>query len=304
VNVAREAGGRITLDDMAAAPGRVIDLELPALRLANGDELHTSGLMYALALNLALVGRLGKRARPTEDAESLFLLMRVVEETWHHCLALAPVTGVETLQRAIAGVSPGEAEKLWPKVKSDAPCSFDGMNMDTCGIVAVDESGMVVHGTHSTSGTPFGVGLMVDGVVLARPLHYFARPNVIMPVGWGTSLLVVRDGRPVFTAVSPSISAVQNVFQNTMNVLEWGMAPGESVQQPMFGSPLYPSKRPMVESSMGDGVIAAVERRGLEVQRVSPWEQEMGSCHAIHIGGDGMLRGAADPRRLGRVAGY
>ena len=304
VDVARAAGGRLTLDDMAAAPGKVIDLELPALRLANGDELHTSGLMYALALNLALIGGLGKRARPTEDADSLFLLMRIVEETWHHCLTLAPVTSLETFQSAIAGVSPEEAQKLWPTVKSGLPRSFDGMNMDTCGIVAVDESGLVVHGTHSTSGTPFGVGLMVEGVVLARPLYYFARPIVTMPVGWGTSLLVVRDGRPVFTAASPSISAVQNVFQNAVNVLEWGMAPGESVQQPMFGAPLYPGKRPMVESTMGEGIISAVEGRGLKVQRVSPWEQEMGSCHSIQIGRDGVIRGAADPRRLGRVAGY
>ena len=115
------------------------------------------------------------------------------------------------------------------------------MNMDTNAIVVVDETGMVAHGTHSTSGTPFGVGLMVDGVVLTRPLYYFARPIVTMPVGWGTSLLALRNGRPVFTAGSPSVSAVQNVLQNTMNVLEWGVDPGESVQQPLFGSPLYPA---------------------------------------------------------------
>ena len=117
-------------------------------------------------------------------------------------------------------------------------------------------------------------------------------------------MLALRDGRPVFVAGSPSISAVQNVLQNTLNVLAWGMEPGESVQQPMFGSPVYPNKRPIVEATMGDAIIAAVERRGLRVARVSPWEQEMGSCHAIHFAADGTLRGAADPRRLGRVAGY
>jgi len=30
----------------------------------------------------------------------------------------------------------------------------------------------------------------------------------------------------------------------------------------------------------------------------------MGSCHAIRIDDDGMLNGAADPRRMGRAAGY
>jgi len=230
--------------------------------------------------------------------------MRIVEEAWHHCLAVPPIDGVAALDRAVAAMSPEEAEKLWPKVTSGPPCSFNGMNMDTCGIVAIDDSGMVAHGSHSTTSTPFGVGLIVDGVVAARPLYHFARPIVTMPVGWGTSLLVLRNGRPLFTAASPAVSAVQNVFQNTLNVLEWGMSPGESVQQPMFGAPLYPSQRPMVEATMGEAAISDVERRGLRVRRVSPWEQEMGSCHAIHLGEDGLLRGAADPRRLGRVAGY
>lgn len=306
VETAQSTGGRLTLDDMAATQHKTFDLQLPVLKLANGCELHTNGLMYAMALNLAAVGGLGKRGRPTEDPESLFLSMRIVEETWHHCLSLADGSafGIEALEKAAAAVTPERAEQLWSQVKLGPPRSFDGMNMDTNAIVVVDESGLVVHGTHSTSGTPFGVGLMVDGVVLTRPLYYFARPIITMPVGWGTSMLALRDGRPIFTAGSPAISAVQNVFQNTMNVLEWGMDPGESVQQPMFGSPFYPSKLPMVEANFGDTVIAAVERRGLKVDRVSPWEQEMGSCHAIHIASDGTLRGAADPRRLGRVAGY
>lgn len=306
VDTARAAGGRITLDDMAATQSRALELQLPVLPLANGFELHTNGLMYALALNLAAVGKLGRQGRPTEDADSLYLLMRIVEETWRHCLSLADGTafGVEALEKAVREVSPEKAEELWPQVAAGPPWGFDGMNMDTNAIVVVDESGMIAHGTHSTSGTPFGVGLMVDGVVLTRPLYYFARPIVTMPVGWGTTLLALRNGKPVFTAGSPSVSAVQNVLQNSMNVLEWGMEPGESVQQPMFGSPLYPSRRPMVEANMGDAVIAEVERRGLKVQRVSPWEQEMGSCHCVHIGSDGTLRGAADPRRLGKAAGY
>jgi len=60
----------------------------------------------------------------------------------------------------------------------------------------------------------------------------------------------------------------------------------------------------MIEATMGDAVIAEVERRGLKVSRVSPWEQEMGSCHSIRVNDDGTLHGAADPRRLGRAGGY
>lgn len=310
VETARAAGGRITLDDMAATGQAGFDLQLPVRPLANGYELHTTGSLYATALSLAAVGGLGKRGRPTEDAESLYLLLRIVEEAWHHGLSLADGSGLDldaiedAMAKELDAVSPENMEKLWSQVESGPPRSFDGMHLDTNAIVVVDESGLIAHGTHSTSGTPFGAGLMVDGVIAARPLYHFARHIVKMPAGWATSLLAVKDGKPVFAAGSPSISAVQNVLQNTVNVLEWGMEPGESVQQPMFGSPVYPSRRPMVESTMGDDVIAEVERRGVKVKRVTPWEQEMGSCHSIRFDSDGTLRGAADPRRLGRVAGY
>ena len=306
VATARAAGGRLTLQEMAATQKNIMDREVPVLQTANGYELHTTGLMYAVALSLAAVGGLGKRGRPTEDPHTLYLLMRIMEETWHYGLSLADNSSfsLDAMEKAVAAVGPEHAERLWSQVESGPSRPFDGMNMNTNAIVAIDESGMIAYGTHSTSSTPFGVGLMVDGVVVTRPLYYFSRSKVPLPVGWGTSLLALRDGRPVLAIGSPSISAVQNVFQNTVNVLEWGMTPGASVQQPMFGSPHYPNRRPMVEATLGEGIISEVERRGLKVQRVSPWEQEMGSCHAIHIGPDGTLRGAADPRRLGRVAGY
>ena len=181
VERAQAAGGRLTLDDMAATQQGSFELQLPPLPVANGLELHTSGLMYAVALNLASVGGLGERARPTEDAETLYLQMRVVEETWHYCLSLVEEGSgfsPEAIEKAVASASPESVEKLWPLVETGPPRSFDGMNLDTNAIVAVDDSGMVVHGTHSTSGTPFGVGMMVDGVVLTRPLYYFARPIV------------------------------------------------------------------------------------------------------------------------------
>jgi gamma-glutamyltranspeptidase/glutathione hydrolase len=234
--------------------------------------------------------------------------MRIFEETWSHGLALGETKTVnifnpEGIEKALAEFSVEKAEQLWPQVKSGPSRPINGVHLDTCAIVVIDESGMIAHGTHSTSSVPFGAGFMVDGVVVTRPAHYFASINQKMPVGLGTSLLALKDGRPIFVAGSPSISTVQNVLQNTMNVMNWGMEAGESVMQPMFGSPIYPSKRPMVEATMGDKVIADVEKRGLKVARVSPWEPEMGSCQSIRIAADGKLHGAADPRRLGRAAG-
>jgi hypothetical protein len=176
--------------------------------------------------------------------------------------------------------------------------------MNTNGIVAVDEAGVIAYGWHSHSGAIFGSGFIVNGVIATRPIYHFANPKVPIPAGWSCELLAVKDGKPCFVAASPSISSVQCVLQNTLNVLGWDLAPHVSVQQPRFGASHYPSRRPMVESSFSDAVIEQVERRGLAVERVSPGEPEVGSCHAIQITDDGTLHGAADPRRLGRAAGY
>lgn len=303
VNTAQAAGGRIDLDDMAAAGP--VEMILPPLPLVSGLELHTNGLLYALMLNVASVGELERRDPAHQDPETLYLMLRTVEECWQFGLELADGEyRLPTEEELVEAVSADNAERLWQQVRARPPRPFDAMNMGTNAIVVVDEAGMVAHGTHSASSTAFGVGLMVDGVIVPRPITLYAVPKVPIPVGWATSLLALRDGRPMLAAGSPSISAVQNVFQNVFNVLELGLDLAESVNQPMYGASHYPSRRPMVESTMGEGVIAAVEGRGIGLTRVSPWEPEMGSCQAVHLRPDGMLEGAADPRRLGRAAGY
>jgi gamma-glutamyltranspeptidase/glutathione hydrolase len=311
VDVAREAGGRLTLDDLeACAEQSGTPTAVPSTPLADGSELQGAGGLYALALNLAAVGGLFDRALPSEDAETLYLQLRIVEECWHAGLALGErdfgrVDDESTLFEAMVdAVSPAAAEALWPTVKDGTPRPFDGMNLNTNGIVVIDESGMVAHGTHSTSSIPFGVGYMVDGVVVPKAMYHFSRPQVALPFGLDTSFLALRDGKPLFTAASPSISLFQNLFQNGCNVLGWQIDVGESVGRPRFGASHFPSTAPMVESSMGDQIVDEVERRGLPVTRVSPFEPELGSCHAIHVLADGTLDGAADPRRLGRAAGY
>ncbi|MFD1541967.1 gamma-glutamyltransferase [Nonomuraea guangzhouensis] len=289
VETARAAGGRITLDDMAACSA--IDLPLTSLPVAGGYELHTIGPLHALMLSLAHL------AGPDDR---LYRMMRIVEESWQYGLTSIP----RDLNEAADAVSPEAAEKLLRQVMEGPPRPFDAMNMGTNAIVVADESGMIAYGTHSASSTAFGVGLMAEGVIVPRPITLYATPMVPIPAGWATSLLALRDGRPVFAAASPSISALQNVFQNSVNVLQRGMSPAESVHQPMFGASHYPSRRPMVEATIGEEAIAEVERRGLGVTRVSPWEPEMGSCQAIAFTADGLLHGVADPRRLGRAAGH
>lgn len=303
VAAAQRAGGRLTLDDMAE--GSVNEISLPSLPTAGGYDVQTCGPLLALMLSMAHIGGLADRELPARDPETLYLMLRIVEEAWHFGLSLAgPAFRLPSGDEMAAAVSVETAERLWGQVLEGPPRPHDAMNMGTCAITAVDGDGMVAHGTHSSTSTPFGVGLLVDGVVVPRIATVFANPMVPMPLGWATSMLALRDGNPILAAASPSISALQNIFQNGVNVLERGMSLDDSVGQPMFGAAVHPSRRPMVEATMGEEAFAHLDRRGLAVTRVSPWEPEMGACQAVAFGPQGERHGVADPRRLGRAAGH
>ena len=315
VERAHANGGRITLRDMAAHRGAAVTAEVRAVPTASGHELHTGATLLGMALNLAHIGRLADRGRIAKRGESLYLALRIVEECWHAGLDAATASGPAVEKRLVELAAPEHAERLWPEVESGRPRPYNPVPSETNALVVVDTDGNVAHGSHSITSVPFGAGLMVDGVIVARPVSLYTHPIDLAdttgalvggvlgaPPGVGTSVLVTRNGRPVFAAASPSISCFTNLFQNAVNVLEHGMDPLESVHQPLFGAPEEATLKPMVEATMGLDVLAEAEGRGARVTPVSPWEVEMGSCQAVHWDADGTPHGVADPRRRGRVA--
>ncbi|MFI6505074.1 gamma-glutamyltransferase [Nonomuraea typhae] len=296
VETARRHGGRITLDDMAAATAIEIPA-LPSLPTAGGYELHTIGSLYGVLLSLSSL----------IETDDLYTRMRIMQEAWAYGLDEIPDFFTDPsvpIEETYSAVSPEAAEKLVPRVIHGKPRPFNSISVGTNAIVVVDEQGQIAHGTHSSTSPAFGIGLMTDGVIMPRPTTLFRAALMKMPVGWGTSLLAIRDGKPAWVAGSPGISALENVFQNSVNVLNRGMTPAESLEQPMFGAAVAPSTFSMVEIGHGDTVLEDLERRGVEFTRVSPWELAMGSCQGIAIGEDGTLHGVADPRRNGQALGY
>ncbi len=103
---------------------------------------------------------------------------------------------------------------------------------------------------------------------------------------------------------SPSRSMFPIVFQNTVNVLEFGMDLWESVNQPIFGSPGPEQAGEEVEAGFSQEIIDAVERRGLPVMQIAPRYLHLGSCQAVLIDrANHVIHGVADPRRLGVARG-
>lgn len=187
-------------------------------------------------------------------------------------------------------------------IEGGPPRPYKGISAGTCAITVVDEDGNVACGTHSSSSSPYGTGIVVDGVVINRVIYH---RKATLPAGVTTSFMLFKGGKPAWIVGSPSRSFFSTVLQNTVNVIEFGMDPWESVNQPLFGAPgpEYPGEE--IETYFPETHLAALEGRGMEIMPVGPWEIHMGSCQAILIDREaGRIHGVADPRRLGMAKGY
>ena len=306
VEMVQAQGGKITLDDMinfqVKSRGNWISDETQegeraqTMRPYREYEVDaSSNAMIILALNLVEEADLRGRGRPTECSDSLYYQMRIIQEAWHTGMLYGPKTHD-------ALVSKDYAKQVWKLIESGPPRPYQGIDAGTCAVVVVDKDGNIARGTHSSSSSPYGTGIIVDGVIANRVIYH---RTVKMPNGISTHHMIFKDGKHVFVIGSPSRSFFTNVFQNTINVLEYGMDLWESVNQPLFGAPgpIYPGEE--IENVFPEKVLRGIEKKGMQLMRISPRYIHMGSCHAIMIDrAKGEIRGVADPRRRGLAKGY
>lgn len=303
VATARADGGRITTEDMARHREAALAIEAEPIGRYRGHDIHAPGAtLIGQALGAVEFGDLRALGAAGGNPETLYRQMRLIEEIWHAGLAEGAIGAAGPFRAAGRPVTGEQIAELWRRVVDRPSHPFDPLHPGTNALVVFDADGNVAHGTHSCSCSPFGNGHVVDGVWLSRPVVIWGQPTPV-PVGISTSLLLARDGKAVLAVGSPSISCVQNILQNTMNVIEFGMTPTESVRQPMFGAPWFPSRRAMVEGNFPEEHYAHLADRGMGFKRISPGECEMGSCHMVQSTPDG-LQGVADPRRRGQAAGF
>jgi len=302
VAAVRRLGGRVTADDLRSyksrgfaepwMPGSGKGLATASYR---GYEVGPPSLaMFGLAFNLLEAGDLRARGRPTENADSLYYLMRIMQEIWHTGHLYRPETHD-------LFVSKEYARQIWRVIESGPPRPFEGFAEGTCGLTVVDSEGNVAGGTHSSSSTAYGTGLFVEGVILNRVI-YLRKYKV--PSGISTNVWLFKDGKPALTLATPSRAFTENLLQNVANIVEYGMDLRTSVTQPRFGHPDPQFGVTQIEGSFPGELVAKVRKRGMSLIEVSPQNVYMGSCHAVQL--DPVTRevtGVADPRRRGMAKG-
>ncbi len=314
VDVVQAAGGVLTRDDLEAyevrwqepARGTYRDFEVIGSPPPDNGGTHVIEI-----LNLLEQLPLAQWGPPTQSPDTLYWMVRACGEVQadgaqqrdpeHFPLPLETILSKDYARTRLELMRMAAPRDL-------PPGPYPGSNH----LTVIDGQGSIVTLLHSLMSLPWSNGLYADGVQLWAGGAHFLR--TMPPPGGRASCyvaptLVLRDGHPLLAAGSPGFGLVQNVVQNTVNILDFGLDIEASVLRPRFGGLSAASilagagvpARYMIESDLDPRVRQEVEARGIAFEVVPPWFCFNGTYEGVHILPDGVLRACADPRRTGRA---
>ena len=171
-------------------------------------------------------------------------------------------------------------------------------------VTVVDAEGNVATVLHSVMSMPFRTGIYVDGVyACASGVHLGSGP--VEPGGRAHARICpnmfTRDGKPVLASGSPSVSLTENIVQNSVNLLDFGLDLETSVHKPRFGgSSMSVPGALMLEADLPGEPGNLLREAGATVEVVNPWNWLCGSFEGVLIEEDGAVA-CGDPRRTAQA---
>ena len=205
------------------------------------------------------------------------------------------------VQPASAGRGPGDLT---------APGS-----LDTSSLNVMDRNGNVFSMTESDGhlstpmipGWGFGLGARMEQFNLDPALANAMAPNK-RPRNTNSPLLIMRDGRPFMGLSTPGgDQQMQALLQVILNVIVWGMAPEQALDQPRFGSYNFPGTgsetnltpaQIKLEGRIPSETARALARLGHDVQLWGLWDWHACAPTVTYRDPDtGVMIAAGDVRR-------
>ena len=231
---------------------------------------------------------------------------------------LARLLSAEYAATIRAGIDPDKATASAALGTVAGPA---GEKPQTTHYSVVDGDGNAVAVTYTVNGN-FGAGVVAPGTgfLLNNEMDDFAakpgtanmfglvqgEANAIQPkkrpLSSMTPTIVERDGRPVFVLGSPGgPRIITAVLETLMNLVDFGMAPADSVAAPRFHQQFLPDTVYYETNGLPAATLSALAAMGYGFREQSPWS----AVELIAIGPDGTLTGVNDPRRpAGAALGY
>ena len=200
-----------------------------------------------------------------------------------------------------------KAEKLSVYDYSDA-----GESQDTTHFSVADADGNMVACTQTVNGI-FGSKICVGkyGIVLNNVMAAFStsvnsnnkcEPGKTPNSSMSPTMVLDAEGKPFLVLGSPgSRKIITTLTQVLVNVLDFGMGIQEAVDQPRVFNDT--EREYDYEDRFDAAVIGALEKIGYDLHGSDDFNKIFGSVQAIQYK-DGVIYGAADPRRDGKAIGY
>lgn len=310
-------GGVITLDDLDSYRVKVRE---PIVGNYRDHRVLTmppvSGGGITLVQMLKVLEHFDLKSLGPGSAQSLHVLAETMKQSAaNRRITIGDPDFVEVPIRGY--ISDAMANTLAARIKPDAVtpvADITPMNAqpfesrETTHYSVVDRHGNAVSNTY-TLGASFGSGYVVPetGILLDNQIRNFTygqdgHANAIAPgkrmVSTMTPTIVLApDGEVLLVTGTPGGSRIINVIlQVIVNVVEHGMNVAEATHAPRIHQQ-WRTPNLGVERGISVDAIALLEKMGHVVEQ----QQTMGSTQSIVLR-DGLLYGAADPRRPGALA--
>ena len=182
---------------------------------------------------------------------------------------------------------------------ADAPSLVDESNHN----VIVDAEGNWITSLHTGHGGAPGIFLGgVKATGSGFPGQTTGPGRRVSPNSTGT--IVAKDGKPWLSLGSPGVPP-QPVTQVLVNIIDFGMTPGDAADAPRFFAFRGGEQVLAIESRISDSVRKGLESRGIRIESLGPYNWHTGSMQIVWRDPDtGRLHGVTDPRRLGLAKGF
>jgi len=311
VRTVQDAGGVITLDDLAAYEVR---WQTPVRGTYHGYSLVSSpspdngGVLLIQALNMVELLEVPRWGPPARSRETLAALIRIHNDVY--AAGCSHVDGANLDYDTL--LSKQHASERLAKLAMGTPSASPvGARPGTNHLVVADGHGNVASLLHSHMAYPWSNGLFVDGFTVSAGGIFFLR-TMPPPGGRATIYIaptfVYKGDQLRFALGSPSPSLVANILQNLVNMLDFGMSIEESVHQPRFGSYTFSDEGwtggNLVEPELIDRHGAYLNERGIYTRIAEPWAWILGAFECIGFDEAGhQMVSCGDPRRLSRAEG-
>ena len=304
--VVQDAGGWVTPEDFAAYK---VQYDAPAqgtyrdFQLIGSPAPDFGGVNFIEIMNLIELMDIQKMGPAWDSSETALKMLQAISLTTAENV-IGRYTG--KLPSTEKLISKEYAEERFGKLKGKPKSLAEMMGLSTPPpgsnhLTVTDAEGNVATVLHSCMSMPYSNGLYVDGLwICAAGVHYGSgvpkpgeRINArILPH------MFLKNGKPVLAGGSPSVSLMENMVQNSTNILDFGLSIEETVNKPRFGGSSMGKAGAMLwEANMPEAAAATLRKTGLQLDVVNPWNWSHGSYDSIAFDSTGMAYGCGDPRR-------